>query len=366
MTINDLWGSCAYKYKISVESLLSFLKQRAPLSPDNYRPLLGVDVRLGYHGALNSGTDFVYFMNPTNVALRVAGKYQKYIKYGFSLLFVDDNPVRTPSKFRSLKRAASRRMYRPESISALAEFRSMSPYADDYEEKRRLCNKLVRAAGGVVSAEMIKIFSEQVVGKQFKGHAQYMVAAYQADSQLVSLLQRGHISGIISNDVDLVMLGADFVIRSLFESIVEIGSLYPLDWIKREPFKVPVCNIFMKNDSLYTRCIWATILGTDNLPGGTNYVAAKTLIKLQMENNRNVGKVLDAVCRLRKVDVPYLAFVAAAEAHCYEPVFMAPNSKQQCYLDSLPAPAHLFESNMVFKLANSTQLVKFPTDAVGK
>ena len=113
--------------------------------------------------------------------------------------------------------------------------------------------------------------------RQFGDRIRFTQAPYQADGQLVYLSEVKAVAGLIADDGDLLVLGANHIIRSLHGSTMTIevtktSCCMPL-------LKSPQYSLFMPDDVWYARYMWATILGNDNLLGGVRGVGPDKLQK---------------------------------------------------------------------------------------
>ncbi|KAI3325410.1 hypothetical protein HD806DRAFT_490253 [Xylariaceae sp. AK1471] len=161
----------------------------------------------------------------------------------------------------------------------------------------------------------------------------YVVAPYEADAQLVYLERQGVISGIISEDSDLLVFGAKRLITKLdqYGQCVEIN---------RRDFNACREVSFIGWDDKQFRQM--TILsGCDYLPGIQNF-GLKTAHRM-LRKHKTVERIIQTLQFEGKLRIPanYLArFYQAEQTFLYQWAF-CPTSKQLVNLTALPPDTSL-------------------------
>lgn len=161
----------------------------------------------------------------------------------------------------------------------------------------------------------------------------YVVAPYEADSQLTYLEQQGHIQGVLSEDSDLLVFG----VRCLLTKLDQYGE----------------CVMIRRND--FTSCrevslvgwkqqefrMMAMLSGCDYLPG-IDKMGLKTAYR-HVRKYKAVDRIVRTVQFDGKMKVPsgYLdAFIQAERTFLYQWVF-CPDSRQLVNLNNVPADISL-------------------------
>ena len=161
-----------------------------------------------------------------------------------------------------------------------------------------------------VTPDMAALFIEELK----RARVQYVVAPYEADSQLAYLERTGHIHGIISEDSDLLVFGA----RCLLTKLDQYGECV---MIRRDDFTAcREINLVGWTDRDFRRM--AILSGCDYLDS-IEGVGLKTAYRL-LRRHRTVERVLQAVRLEGKLKVPpdYLArFIQAEMTFLYQWVF---------------------------------------------
>jgi hypothetical protein len=228
MGCDGLWSDCAYQYASTLKELF---KRLCTGKPAGWVPELGIDVRIGYHRAVNNDTDFM-FHHHRSAAARVLQRYKPLQDAGFRLRFVDDNPLgtlATPSKLRSFARAAAAEEASIHAQTELSEFHSTKAQLDhaQRENRSKAVFKLLKETAKVSSA-LADEFRDLV---NAAGNDLYVRAPHQADPQLVADFLSGLVVGVVSPDGDLLIHGAPWVIKDFtFDGECTIASLDSLPW----------------------------------------------------------------------------------------------------------------------------------------
>lgn len=94
--------------------------------------------------------------------------------------------------------------------------------------------------------------------------------------------------------------------------MLEVRSLYPLNFVVEQPATpgetatrtvnvtsaTPKCpELYMRADTLAQRSHWQVMCDSDYLPGGVPGIAASSLEKLVVQNERDIDRVISAVAK---------------------------------------------------------------------
>ena len=161
----------------------------------------------------------------------------------------------------------------------------------------------------------------------------YVVAPYEADSQLTYLEQHGHIHGVLSEDSDLLVFG----VRCLLTKLDQYGECV---MIRRDDFTScrEVSLVGWKHQEFR---MMAMLSGCDYLPG-IEKMGLKTAYRL-VRKHKAVDRIVRTVQFDGKMKVPsgYLdAFTQAERTFLYQWVF-CPDTRQLVNLNSVPADVSL-------------------------
>lgn len=156
----------------------------------------------------------------------------------------------------------------------------------------------------------------------------YVVAPYEADSQLTYLEQQGHINGVLSEDSDLLVFG----VRCLLTKLDQYGECV---MIRRDDFTAcrEVSLVGWKQQEFR---MMAMLSGCDYLPG-IDKMGLKTAYRL-VRKHKAVDRVVRTVQFDGKMRVPsgYLdAFTQAERTFLYQWVF-CPDTRQLINLNTVP------------------------------
>jgi exonuclease-1 len=166
----------------------------------------------------------------------------------------------------------------------------------------------------------------------------YVVAPYEADSQLAYLEQQGLIHGVLSEDSDLLVFG----VRCLLTKLDQYGECV---MIRRDDFTA--CReVSLVGWKLNDFRLMAMLSGCDYLPG-IERMGLKTAYRL-VRKHKTVDRVVRAVQFDGKMKVPadYLeSFTKAEQTFLYQWVF-CPEAK--CLVNLTKAPAELDLASMPY------------------
>ena len=318
MGIDSFWPNCPYRYLIPSETYLASLppnlsssssanssssssstsssssSSSSPTSssslPLQSRPIIGIDIQVGFH-ALTGGSDWIYQHNQA-LAFQVARRYKYLVDLGFDLVFVNDGGP-TLSKLASFERRAKLRRTREKALKILVKLRTSTP---ENRAKRRAKSRKLFAKTILPSADLIESF-RNILDLVFAGRACFFQAPFQADTQLVCLMQSNTIQCILSVDSDILISGAPSLITGFDfkKSLFKVASLSPIVHWTRYLEKTPKHQLFSGNQDLLLRTTWSTILGVDNLPGGIPGIGPKKLHEAFQLNNWNPIEVINSL-----------------------------------------------------------------------
>jgi exonuclease-1 len=199
-----------------------------------------------------------------------------------------------------------------------------------------------------VTPEMAALFIEELK----RARVQYVVAPYEADSQLAYLERTGHIQGIISEDSDLLVFGA----RCLLTKLDRYGECV---MVRRDDFTAcREISLVGWSDRDFRRM--AILSGCDYLDS-IDGVGLKTAYRL-LRRHRTVERVLQSVRLEGKLKVPpdYLAaFIQAEMTFLYQWVFCPTKNGLVNLTDpepgveiaDMPYLGHFVEPEMACKVA---------------
>ena len=211
------------------------------------------------------------------------------------MVFDGDN---LPSKSGTEK---DRRSRRKESKKAGLELLRLGKTSQAHQELQKSVD---------VTAEMARMLIEELK----RAHVQYVVAPYEADSQLVYLERKGIIQGILSEDSDLLVFGA----RNLITKLDQYGECI---LIRRDDFTAcREVSLVGWSDADFRRM--AILSGCDYLPN-ISKMGLKTAYRL-IRKHKTVEKVIRAIQFDGQFKVPptYLDdFVRAENTFLYQWVF---------------------------------------------
>jgi len=166
----------------------------------------------------------------------------------------------------------------------------------------------------------------------------YVVAPYEADSQLAYLEQQGLIQGVLSEDSDLLVFG----VRCLLTKLDQFGECV---MIRRDDFTA--CReVSLVGWKLNDFRLMAMLSGCDYLPG-IERMGLKTAYRL-VRKHKTVDRVIRAVQFDGKMKVPadYLdSFTKAERTFLYQWVF-CPEAK--CLVNLTKAPVELDVTSMPY------------------
>ena len=166
----------------------------------------------------------------------------------------------------------------------------------------------------------------------------YVVAPYEADSQLAYLEQQGLINGVLSEDSDLLVFG----VRCLLTKLDQYGECV---MIRRDDFTA--CReVSLVGWKLNDFRLMAMLSGCDYLPG-IEKMGLKTAYRL-VRKHKTVDRIIRAVQFDGKMKVPadYLeSFTKAEQTFLYQWVF-CPEAK--CLVNLTKAPVELDLASMPY------------------
>jgi exonuclease-1 len=166
----------------------------------------------------------------------------------------------------------------------------------------------------------------------------YVVAPYEADSQLAYLEQQGLINGVLSEDSDLLVFG----VRCLLTKLDQYGECV---MIRRDDFTA--CReVSLVGWKLNDFRLMAMLSGCDYLPG-IERMGLKTAYRL-VRKHKTVDRIVRAVQFDGKMKVPadYLdSFTKAEQTFLYQWVF-CPEAK--CLVNLTKAPVELDLASMPY------------------
>lgn len=166
----------------------------------------------------------------------------------------------------------------------------------------------------------------------------YVVAPYEADSQLTYLEQQGTIQGVLSEDSDLLVFG----VRCLLTKLDQYGECV---MIRRDDFTA--CReLSLVGWKLSDFRIMAMLSGCDYLPGIPN-MGLKTAYRL-VRKHKTVDRVIRAVQFDGKMKVPadYLeSFTKAEQTFLYQWVYC---QEAMCLVNLTKVPNDLDVANMPY------------------
>lgn len=166
----------------------------------------------------------------------------------------------------------------------------------------------------------------------------YVVAPYEADSQLTYLEQQGLIQGVLSEDSDLLVFG----VRCLLTKLDQYGECV---MIRRDDFTA--CReISLVGWKLHEFRMMAMLSGCDYLPG-IDKMGLKTAYRL-VRKHKTVDRLIRAVQFDGKMKVPadYLnSFTKAERTFLYQWVFCA---EANCLVNLTKVPAELDVASMPY------------------
>lgn len=166
----------------------------------------------------------------------------------------------------------------------------------------------------------------------------YVVAPYEADSQLTYLEQQGTIQGVLSEDSDLLVFG----VRCLLTKLDQYGECV---MIRRDDFTA--CReLSLVGWKLSDFRIMAMLSGCDYLPGIPN-MGLKTAYRL-VRKHKTVDRVIRAVQFDGKMKVPvdYLgSFMKAEQTFLYQWVYC---QEVKCLVNLTKVPNDLDVANMPY------------------
>jgi exonuclease-1 len=166
----------------------------------------------------------------------------------------------------------------------------------------------------------------------------YVVAPYEADSQLAYLEQQGLINGVLSEDSDLLVFG----VRCLLTKLDQYGECV---MIRRDDFTA--CReVSLVGWKLNDFRLMAMLSGCDYLPG-IERMGLKTAYRL-VRKHKTVDRIIRAVQFDGKMKVPadYLeSFTKAEQTFLYQWVF-CPEAK--CLVNLTKAPIELDLASMPY------------------
>jgi exonuclease-1 len=166
----------------------------------------------------------------------------------------------------------------------------------------------------------------------------YVVAPYEADSQLTYLEQQGTIQGVLSEDSDLLVFG----VRCLLTKLDQYGECV---MIRRDDFTA--CReLSLVGWKLSDFRMMAMLSGCDYLPG-IEKMGLKTAYRL-VRKHKTVDRVIRAVLFDGKMKVPadYLeSFTKAEQTFLYQWVYC---QEAKCLVNLTKLPADLDVANMPY------------------
>lgn len=226
------------------------------------------------------------------------------------LVFDGDN---LPSKAKTEEARASRRI---ESKKIGLELYRAGRKNEAYQELQKAVD---------VTPYMARMLIEEL--KKLK--IQYVVAPYEADSQLVYLESKGLISGILSEDSDMLVFGA----RRLLSKLDQHG-----DYIEINRSEFAACKdislIGWTDTEFRIMCILSGCDYLDSLPK----IGLKTAYR-SVRRFRNIEKILRMFQFENKISVPpdYLDQFRRAELTFLHQLVFDPETRSLVHLNPLPA-----------------------------
>src|SRR3989338_2820402 len=139
MGINHFWKHAAYQHECDRVGLFALIKHYRPTLSG--RPIVGIDVRIGYNIIISGSRDFL-FAHTRAMALKVFKLYEHWIHNGFDIIFIDDNSNPLPSKLASFQRRFSKDANRRKIPQVLEGLRTAGP--DNIEEARKAASKVLK------------------------------------------------------------------------------------------------------------------------------------------------------------------------------------------------------------------------------
>lgn len=181
---------------------------------------------------------------------------------------------------------------------------------------------------------------EEFVGLLQQRKIEYIIAPYEADSQLGYLASKGVVNFCISEDSDLLLFGAHQVLYKMDR--YGNGTLVDLDFIKNT-FDVSKMDSKsgsflqslkrMSAEQIMNMCILSGCDYLESLPGMGLRSAQKAVLKFKSITHLIQITLSSSKCKL--VDKEYAKkFKQAKECFMYQPVF-DPQTKKVCYLNPL-------------------------------
>lgn len=181
------------------------------------------------------------------------------------------------------------------------------------------------------AADVTPLMAREIIEELKAAGIPYVVAPYEADSQLTYLEQQGLIQGVISEDSDLLVFG----VRCLLTKLDQYGECV---MIRRDDFTA--CReVSLVGWQLNDFRMMAMLSGCDYLPG-IEKLGVKTAYRL-VRQHKTIEKVVRTLQfdGKKKVPADYLdSFTKAERTFLYQRVF-CPEAK--CLVNLTKVPPHL-------------------------